>query len=160
MPIITVKQSGVTLLESMIALLIISIGLLGIAALQINAMKQNSSAYWHTQAVLSAHNMADRIRANKIELDDYDNIDTSGNYDQDCINAACTSAEMVNADATDWKALVENLPSGKGIIRSPENDQLDIIVMWDDEGTGALGENCGADPEVDLSCYTITMSTL
>ena len=156
------KQSGVTLIESMIALLVISVGLLGIAGLQIHALKQNSSAYWHTQAVLAAYNMADRIRANKIAIASYDGADTSSAADQDCISTACSTEEIRNADVADWKALIAVLPSGKGIVRSPDDDQLDIVVMWDDEGTGATGEDCGTDHSAsgDLSCYTITMSTL
>ena len=156
------KQSGVSLLESMIALLVISIGLLGIAGLQIHAMKQNSSAYWHSQAVLAAHNMSDRIRANRIVIASYVGVDTVSVTDQDCIVSACNTADMINADATDWKALVSILPSGRGLIRSPAGiaNQLDVVVMWDDAGTGATGEDCSNNPEVDLSCYTITMSIL
>jgi len=29
--------------------------------------------------------------------------------------------------------------------------------MWDDEGTGATGTNCGKDPAVDLTCYRVTL---
>ena len=70
-------QQGVTLVESMIALLVISIGLLGIASLQITAMSQNASSLNHSQAVWYAYNMSDRIRANKGVFANYDGIDTS-----------------------------------------------------------------------------------
>lgn len=151
------KQSGLSLIESMVALLVISIGLLGIAALQINALKQNSSALWHSQAVLSAQNMADRIRANQDEMINYVGIDTENDYDMDCIDQACNASDMRLADATDWNTLLSSLPAGRGIIRSTVALQLDIIVMWDDEGTGATGTACGNDTDVDLTCYTVTM---
>ena len=153
------SQKGVSLIESMIALLVISIGLLGIAGLQISAVSLNSSAYWHSQAVLFAHDMADRIRANQVVTGDYVGINTSNGYNQDCKSQACSTEEMRLADATDWAKQVATLPSGLGIIRAPEANQLDIVVMWDDEGTGAAGTGCGNNPEVDLTCYTITMST-
>lgn len=143
----------------MIALLVISIGLLGIAGLQINSIKQNSSALWHSQAVLAAQNMADRIRANQAETANYAGIDTENGYSTDCMASACNSNDMRLADATDWTTLLSSLPSGRGIISSPSGSttQLDITVMWDDEGTGATGTDCGTDPETDLTCYTITM---
>jgi len=152
-------QRGLSLLEAMIALIIISVGLLGIAALQINALKQNNSAYWHSQAVWMAHDMAERMRANSSVTGDYVGIDTANNYAQDCQTAACTAANMVTADAADWKAMIETLPAGRGIIRNPNANETEIAVMWDDEGTGATGTGCGNDPTVDLTCYTITLST-
>lgn len=152
-------QQGVSLIESMIALLVISVGLLGIAALQISAVSLNSSAYWHSQAVLYAHDMADRVRANQVAINDYIGINTANGYSQNCKSQACSTEEMRVADAADWADQVATLPSGIGIIRAPEANQLDIVVLWDDEGTGAAGTGCSNNPDVDLTCYTITMST-
>jgi type IV pilus assembly protein PilV len=154
-----VSQSGVSMIESLISLVVISIGLLGLAALQINSLKNNSSAYFHTQAIMMAHNMADRIRANQVQILNYVGIDTENDYDQDCMAQACNAAAMREADATEWKALVSTIPAGRGIIRAPVNNQLDIVVMWDDEGSGATGTGCSSDTQVDLSCYTVTMRT-
>ncbi|MEM7563687.1 MAG: type IV pilus modification protein PilV [Pseudomonadota bacterium] len=150
-------QSGLTLVESMIALLVISIGLLGIAALQITAMGQNTSALNHSQAVWIAYNMSDRIRANISEFNNYDGIDTTTGYAQDCMSSACTNNQMLTADAADWTTLVGNLPAGRGQITS-NADGLLVTVMWDDEGTGATGTNCGNNPAVDLTCYTLAVA--
>jgi len=57
--------NGFTLLEVMISLLILSIGLLGIAALQANSLKTNHGAYQRTQAIFLAYDMMDRLRANR-----------------------------------------------------------------------------------------------
>ena len=150
-------QQGVTLVESMIALLVISIGLLGIASLQITAMSQNASSLHHSQAVWYAYNMSDRIRANIGQFANYDGIDTSNSYSQDCLSAACSNAQMLTADAADWAAMTGNLPGGRGVITSTA-DGLLVSVMWDDEGTGATGTNCGTDPNVDLTCYTLVVA--
>ena len=150
-------QQGVTLVESMIALLVISIGLLGIASLQITAMSQNASSLNHSQAVWYAYNMSDRIRANLSEFNNYNGIDTSTSYTQDCISSACTNAQMLTADAADWSAMIGNLPGGRGIITNTA-DGLQVSVMWDDEGTGATGTNCGTNPNVDLTCYTLVVA--
>ena len=150
-------QQGVTLVESMIALLVISIGLLGIASLQITAMSQNASSLNHSQAVWYAYNMSDRIRANISEFANYDGIDTANSYSQDCLSATCTNAQMLTADAADWATMTGNLPGGRGVITSTA-DGLLVNVMWDDEGTGATGTNCGTNPNVDLTCYTLVVA--
>lgn len=154
------NQRGLSLIESMVSLLVISIGLLGIASLQINAMKLNSSSYWHSQAIMAGHNMADRIRANNIEINNYIGIDTINNYSQDCKANSCVASAMRIADAEDWKDLLTTIPSGRGIVRAPVAGQLEVVVFWDDEGTGASGTACSNDPAADLACYTITMRIL
>lgn len=150
-------QQGVSLIESMIALLVISIGLLGIAALQITAMKLNNSALHHSQSVWIAYDIADRIRANFGQFSNYVGIDTNNTYAQDCLTSACTSTQLITSDAQDWARQVQNLPSGRGLISSPAASQILIKVMWDDEGTGATGTQCGTDPAVDLTCFSVTM---
>ena len=141
----------------MIALLIISVGLLGIAGLQVTAMKQNLSALNHSQAVWIASTMADRIRANITEFDTYKGIDTNTSYAQDCLSAECTTAQMVVADAADWATMVSSLPSGRGRVVDDADGVL-VTVLWDDEGTGATGTNCSNNANVDLTCYTVVVS--
>lgn len=153
----TRTQQGVTLVEAMIALLVISIGLLGIASLQITAMNQNASSLNHSQAVWIAYNMSDRIRANISEFDNYKGIDTSDIFAQDCMASPCSNPEMREADAADWKALVENLPGGRGrVVDDP--DGLLVIVMWDDDGTDATGTGCDPQDANDLTCYIMAVA--
>lgn len=161
----TYRQQGVSLVESMIALLVISIGLLGIAALQVTSISQNSSALHHSQAVMAAYNMSDRIRANDISaaaFASYAGIDTNTGYSQNCTGIAnvCTSAQMVTADAADWEVMVENLPSGRGqiIVNPADANELLVAVMWDDGGTPGGGSNGAACPIATLSCYTTVVS--
>ena len=150
-------QLGVSLIESMIALLVISIGLLGIAALQITSVKQNSSALQHSQSVWISYDISDRIRANFGEFANYAGIDTSNTYAQDCVTSACTSTQLITSDAQSWACLVQYVQSGRVNITSPVANELLIRVMWDDEGTGATGTNCGTDPATDLTCFSATM---
>ena len=150
------RQQGLTIVESMVTLLVISIGLLGIAALQYTAMQQNSSALHQSKAVWIGYAMADRIRANNIRFTDYSGIDTNNAYSQDCMSNACDSDEMVTADAAEWAGNVRNLPGGRGLVTANGN-QLTVTVMWDDEGTGATGTNCSGNAQVDLACYSVSL---
>lgn len=60
----TNKYQGFTLLEVMVALLVLSIGLLGLAMLQATNLQFNTDAYTRTQATLFAYDIIDRMRAN------------------------------------------------------------------------------------------------
>ncbi len=160
MLIIKTTQRGVTLVEAMIALLVISIGLLGIASLQLTAMSQNTSALNHSQAVWAAYNMADRIRANVCDINDagiYNGIDTDDGYSQDCESNSCTNLQMVVSDAADWTDMVQNLPKGKGTVVF-NNNILTVTVMWDDDGTDAAGEGCNPQNPDDLTCYRLAVA--
>lgn len=150
------RQCGLSLIEAMVALLVISIGLLGIASLQATSMKQSGSSLNHSRAVWLAYDMADRIRVNEAAFATYAGLDTETDYQQDCVTTACNAAQMVTADAEEWSESLQGLPAGRGMITG-DADQLVVAVMWDDESTGARGTACGPDPEIDLTCYTITL---
>ena len=129
------RQSGLTIIEALVALVVISVGLLGIAGLQLVSMKQNSSALQHSHAVWAGYSMADRIRSNNVSFADYPGIDTDSAYSQDCRSGPCSNTELVIGDA----------------------NRLVVTVMWDDEGTGATGTDCSGDAQVDLTCYSVTL---
>ncbi len=151
------SQRGMTLVEAMIALLVISVGLLGIASLQLTAMNQNTSSLNHSQAVWYAYNMSDRIRANMPEYDNYDGIDTDNSYSQNCNSSRCSAAQLRVADAEEWANMIGSLPGGRGMIDNG-NDGLEITVMWDDDGTGATGTGCDPTNANDLTCYTLVVA--
>ncbi len=150
------RQRGLTLIESMVALVVISIGLLGIAALQLTAMQMNSSALHQSKAVWAGYAMADRIRSNNIRFADYSGIDTNDPYSQDCMSSPCNNDQLVTADAAEWIDTVRDLPGGHGQVTGNGN-QLIVTVMWDDEGTGATGTGCSGNAQVDLTCYSVTL---
>ena len=150
------RQGGLTIIESLIALLVISIGLLGIAGLQLASVKQNSSALQHSKAVWAGYSMADRIRSNFANFADYTGIDTDLSYTQDCTSGPCSNNELVTADAAEWTVKVQDLPAGRGTVTG-DATRLVVTVMWDDEGTGATGTNCSGNSQVDLTCYSITL---
>lgn len=108
----TVAPRGFTLLEVLIALLVFSIGLLGLAGLMVVSVKANNGAYLRTQASFLAQSMADRMRANTGKIDDY-----AGTYDastagtDSCVSVACGPDALVARDRAVWsQALIESLP--------------------------------------------------
>ena len=58
------RQKGMTLIEVLVSVLILAIGILGAAAIQLNALKYTDSSAMTSQASFIAYDMMDRIRAN------------------------------------------------------------------------------------------------
>ena len=154
------KQKGFNLLEVLIALLVLSIGLLGLASLQANGLRNNNSAYMRSQANLLVNDILDRIRANRAGLTagEYDDPFAGGiPTDPGCISVSCTPAQLADYDVLLWQSQIANiLPSGAGAISGNGADSIfTITIRWDDSRTGATGLNCGSDPTVDLTCFTV-----
>jgi len=119
------RQCGVTLLEVLIAVVVLSIGLLGMAALQSSAISLNHSAYLRTQAINLSYDMSDRLRVNRIAA-------LQGEYDHEMGKAPPSGDTVAKQDLREWlKALEVTLPSGKGAIQRNGNI-FTITVRWDD----------------------------
>lgn len=106
------RQSGMTLVEVMVALLILSVGVLGVAAVQLNALKFTDSALRNTQASFIAHDMIERIRANPDDnyaLASLAQAPTSGNHEnprqQDLFDFARNIRAMAG-DSADGRVVV------------------------------------------------------
>lgn len=112
-------QRGVTLLENMVALLVLSVGMLGLAGLQAYSMRGSAGASYRQIAVQQAQDMADRIRANPAAVFptgggavQYNGIAASTAYNNaaaayatvtDCRVTACTPTQMAAFDVVDWQ---------------------------------------------------------
>jgi type IV pilus assembly protein PilV len=128
-----IHSRGITMIEVLVALVILSIGLLGLASLQANALKYNQSAYMRTQATQYAYDIADRMRANR-------DVALAGGYDIALTDAAPTSTTVVDQDLAAWLGDVATLPNGDGsIVRN--NQQFTITVQWEDDRTEAVQAN-------------------
>lgn len=113
------RQRGFSLVEVLVALFVLSIGLLGLAGLQTAGLRLNHQSYQRTQATLNTYDIIDRIRANPgaMAAGVYDNIDLSPNPSAaDCmVPPACTTAEMADYDIGQWKdSLTKLLSQGQG----------------------------------------------
>lgn len=116
------EHSGYTLIEVLVALVIVSVGLLGMAGLQITALKQNQNAYLRSQAMIAAADIVDRMRANTAAVSDGDYFGNGVAYDGSsadtaCENASCSSSQMATYDLNNWKYYIQQeIASGGGCV--------------------------------------------
>lgn len=151
-------QRGTSLSEVLVTVVILSIGLLGLAGLQLTGLRANGQAESRTAATWHAYDFADRMRANLTgaSAGNYDTV-VGNETDPGCIATGCTAAELAQYDKWAWLQNIGNDPvllSGTG--RVTEDDGVfTVTVMWDESRTGATGTDCGADETVDMKCLAI-----
>ena len=160
-------NNGFSLIEVLIAIVVLSIGLLGLAGLQTASLKSNNSAYQRSQASIMANEILDRMRANRVGIQaGFYNDPYSGGAPSDpgCSTSGCSVGNMAQYDVFYWETNLGNtLPSGQGAITGNGSGSVfTITVMWDDDRRGTkvngdpLGTNCSGDPTVDLTCFVIS----
>jgi len=112
------RQTGTTLIETMVALLVLSIGLLGIAAMQMSGLFNNRSGYERSQAVMLADEILERVRVNPTGAADGDYNTAIGTAADapagDCLGAAadCTPEELAAEDLGLWKQRLNGILAG------------------------------------------------
>jgi type IV pilus assembly protein PilV len=154
-------HQGFSLIEVLIALVILSVGLLGIAAMVSVSLKSKDSSYMQTQATALAQGILDRMRANRAaaDLGSY-NINFSGTATTvACVGSTknCSSTDIANFDLADWKASLANtLPTGQGKITTvavAQMTQVTISVRWNDQRANRA---TGGTSATDTTTYTLT----
>lgn len=129
------KQTGSSLLEVLVAVVILAFGLLGLAGLQLNSVKSSHSAYLRSQATLLAYDMADRMRVAREAA-------ILGRFDD--------NSEHV--DRTSWDdTIARSLGEGAtGTVTRAANDQVTITISWDDN-RGRIRSSDAADADGSAS---------
>ena len=134
----TQKQSGFTLIEAMVAMLVLSIGLLGLAGLMASSMRNNQSAYHRTQATWLAYDALDRMRANRVSAQGGGYIAANAlGAPANCVAAPPGGGTIAAQDIAAWKNMIAcALPEGDGSI-VVNGSQVTITIQWNDSrGTG------------------------
>lgn len=134
------RQRGFSLIEALVSLIVISVGMIGIAALYGQGLGASRTALYRTQAVNLVADMADRIRANRAATTAYE----GGAADRNCDagdDKNCTPAEMAAHDLWQWTTQVgAQLPGGVGSVAvdTTTPPTYTISVTWQEVGLGPL----------------------
>ncbi len=124
----SLRQRGAGLIEVMVAVLVLAVGLLGIAGMQLVSLQNNHSAALRSQAVSLAYDVLDRMRANR-------DAAFIGSYVIDFIDPAPVGATIEALDLQEWKGMLATLPTGAGAITSAVvggRTLFTVTVQWDD----------------------------
>lgn len=151
------REKGFSLIEVLVALLVLSIGLLGLAALQTTSLKYNTDSYTRTQATLLAYDIMDRMRANlaAVSAGNYHVPDSTAASNKitaynSCKNSAtacgcdmsganCSTSNLATYDLGKWyERLAATLPEASTNLAtistssSGSSTQVTITIKWKD----------------------------
>lgn len=170
------RQTGTSLLEVVVTIVIISIGLLGLAGLQLNSMKFQKSASQRSEAVQSAYDLSERMRANGAGVSVGGVATNFYNYTTayattiatlptvpTCAATVCTASEVASIDSALWlRNLGTRLNGGAGYITPNAVGGYDVTVMWrernDQTDAAFVDPACptGATaPGAGVHCYVV-----
>ncbi len=142
------KTKGFTIIEVLVAMVILSIGVLGLGVLQLTAMQNTQGGYLRSQATILAYDIIDSMRADIPAV-------TGGNYNitfaaatpaaVDCYGLAanCTTGQIATSDLNRWRTVLGNyLPAGSGQVDTVDlgtTTQVTVTVSWIDPYSAASG---------------------
>ena len=119
------RQRGATLIEVLVAVLITATGVLGAAAMQLNAVKFNQASTSRSTAVFLANDISDRMRANRSDA-------LAGRYDLGIDDDAPAGAAIYQIDIQEWlQEIALRLPAGDASVARDDNN-FTITIQWDE----------------------------
>lgn len=131
-------QRGASLIEVLVSVLIMGIGLLGIAAMQATALRNSQSSLERSQAVIQSYTILEAMRANPAGV-----AAAQYNMAQTC-NPPAANGTLAGQDLRDWIASLEqslgDSPNTCGTVACVATNCV-VTVQWDDsrgrDGAGA-----------------------
>ncbi len=148
------SQRGVSLIEALVALLVLALGIMGMAGIQTRTLVESRTTNSRALAVQLTDDLLDRMQANSaIRI----NPPATSPYlaawgaqaaaPVDCYTAVCTGAQLAAFDLVQWKAsLARVLPSGDARVfqSNTDNAQFGVLIGWTETQAKNQGEATGA----------------
>lgn len=127
-------QKGITLIESLVAIVVMALGILGILGVQMRTLSDTQTGVRRAQAIRLIEDLSERVQNNPDALNNFSvYAAASAPAAGDCATAACTPSALAAYELDRWKTNVANtLPSGTSQIYVPQNGtrQLGVLVSW------------------------------
>ena len=134
------RQRGFSMIELLVALLILAIGLFGMASLMLTSMKSNQSAATRSQASWLAYDMIERMRLNVDQATTSDSYvtdeDDNAPNDPGCKANGCSAANTAILDLREWKVELANAGL-QGRVERAGNNRYSVTISWADANLAA-----------------------
>jgi len=137
-------QSGVGLIEVLISVLVLSVGLLGIASLQVRAIKNNHSSLGRSMAVIQTYSISDAMRIDRTNA-------ITGAFNLGLETDPPIGSSFAASVLTNWRQSLRTLlgASAKGSVDCNKT-ACTIVVQWDDSRATQGSETQQVRVEVQL----------
>lgn len=154
------RQRGISLIESLIAMVVMALGILGIVGVQMRALTDTQAGVRRAQAIRLIEDLGERLQSNPDALNNLGAYASSPETAPDCAAAACTPAQIATYDAWQWRRHVAAaLPAGSATVFIPEGGarQLGVMIGWNENRFNASGAEANtAQTEAMNAPLTVT----
>ncbi|RYF01996.1 MAG: type IV pilus modification protein PilV [Comamonadaceae bacterium] len=145
------RQRGIALMESLVAIVIAAIGILGVLGVQMRTLSDTQTTVRRAQAIRLIEDLSERLKVHPNALGSlssytsgFSNVPTTG----DCATSACDRAALAAYDLRIWKqAVAKTLPLGQASIftalgepTAASRRQLGVVIAWRENERGNTGE--------------------
>lgn len=141
------RQSGLMLMESLIAVGVLAIGMLGIAGLHASSLSNNQSALYRTRAVFLAADLVERINLNRANAISYNGWNISAAATPGASITPYAGTDIAVIDQTQWTELLQHrdygLPSGQATVTvTPQPSttstfNITVVLQWEEKNETA-----------------------
>lgn len=156
------KDDGFSLIEVLITIMIVSFGLLGMAALIVSGARSNNIAHYRSIASKQTEDIADRMRANLagVSAGAYNALAASIPSSNDCVTNTCSATQLAAYDHAQWNTANSRLlPSGTGTVNGNVATGYVITLMWiEKEMNGQSDSACPGATPVNTRCFLTRFS--
>lgn len=161
------SQKGFSLIESLIAMVVMALGLLGVVGVQMRTLADTQTGVRRAQAIRLIEDLSERAKVNPSALANINEyvigFGSAGTPTKSCKTGSCNSSELAQYDISTWKqAVADTLPLGDASVflsadeATPGNQrQLGVMISWREnendpaaaaiftpDSTGSAGISC------------------
>lgn len=136
-------QRGITLIESLVAILVMAIGILGILGLQMRTLTDTQAGVRRAQAIRLIEDLGERLQNNPDALGNLSAYTATPTASDDCASSACAPDKLATYDIKQWRTSVSNaLPGSQAIVFIPQGGprQLGVLIGWNENRYNQNGQ--------------------
>lgn len=135
------KSAGFTLIEVLVSVFVLALGVIGVAGMQINAMRTSQNSHYQTVSVQMASALSDKMRANASVMNqvdgsnpfifEFDAADGVSGEASACYSSNCNAAQMAVFDIQEWQTrLSQDLPGARAVVCRDTAPVSDGLLTW------------------------------
>lgn len=128
-------QRGITLVESLVAIVVMALGILGILGVQMRTLTDTQGGVRRAQAIRLIEDLGERLQNNPDALGNLSAYTATPTSSDNCASTACAPDRLATYDIKQWRTSVSDaLPNGKAIVFIPKGGprQLGVLMVWNE----------------------------
>ncbi|MHA7600372.1 type IV pilus modification protein PilV [Alicycliphilus sp. T452] len=148
------RQRGITLIESLVAIVVMALGILGILGVQMRTLTDTQAGVRRAQAIRLIEDLGERLQNNPDALGNLSAYTATPASSDDCASTACAPDKLATYDIKQWRTSVSDaLPGSQAIVFIPKGGprQLGVLIGWNENRYNQNGQSFTAADKTALA---------